>query len=61
MKSLVTEKEMLLAQNKSLAEYNLGQEPKLRQAKEKLLHTYEEAAKHKELATAKKIQLGKYT
>ena len=36
VKSLENEKNMLLASNKSLAEYNLSQEPVLRQGKERL-------------------------
>ncbi|KHN83036.1 Vacuolar protein sorting-associated protein 37B [Toxocara canis] len=34
---------MGLVQNKSLAEWNLSQEPKLEEAKKKLLNTYEQA------------------
>jgi len=45
MKALYNEKEMLLASNKSLAEYNLSQEPVLREAKEKLLEKYTEATR----------------
>lgn len=50
---------MLLAQNKSLAEWNLAQEPKLREAKSRLLDVYEQAAKLKEEAEAKRAQLSK--
>ena len=45
MKALYNEKEMLLASNKSLAEYNLSQEPVLREAKERLLGRYTEATR----------------
>ena len=45
IKALYNEKNMLVASNKSLAEYNLSQEPVLREAKEKLLERYEEAVK----------------
>jgi len=56
-KHIATEKEMLLAQNKSLAEWNLSQEPKLREAKSRLLDVYEQAAKLKEEAESKRSQL----
>ena len=45
MKALYSEKEMLVASNKSLAEYNMSQEPVLRQAKEKLMERYGEAVR----------------
>ena len=45
IKSLYNEKEMLVASNKSLAEYNMSQEPLLRQAKEKLMERYGEAVR----------------
>ncbi|XP_047471930.1 vacuolar protein sorting-associated protein 37B-like isoform X1 [Penaeus chinensis] len=45
MKNLASEQEMLLAANKSLAEFNLSLEPKLSQAKQNLIAKYEEAAK----------------
>ncbi|XP_066982764.1 vacuolar protein sorting-associated protein 37B-like [Macrobrachium rosenbergii] len=44
MKNLASEQEMLLAANKSLAEFNLSLEPKLSQAKQNLISKYEEAA-----------------
>lgn len=59
-KHIATEKEMLLAQNKSLAEWNLAQEPKLREAKARLVDVYEQAAKLKEEAESKKTQLSKF-
>ena len=43
MKAMYSEKEMVMASNKSLAEYNLSQEPVLREAKERLLEKYGEA------------------
>lgn len=43
MKQLYSEKEMLLASNKSLAEYNLSQEPILQQKREALTEKHREA------------------
>ena len=43
MKAMYSEKEMVMASNKSLAEYNLSQEPVLREANERLLEKYGEA------------------
>ena len=45
MKAMYSEKEMVMASNKSLAEYNLSQEPVLREAKERLLEKYGEATR----------------
>ena len=45
MKAMYSEKEMVMASNKSLAEYNLSQEPVLRGAKERLLEKYGEATR----------------
>ena len=45
MKAMYSEKEMVMASNKSLAEYNLSQEPVLREAKEQLLEKYGEATR----------------
>ena len=45
MKAMYSEKEMVMASNKSLAEYNLSQEPELREAKERLLEKYGEATR----------------
>uniref|UniRef100_A0A915C2E8 VPS37 C-terminal domain-containing protein n=1 Tax=Parascaris univalens TaxID=6257 RepID=A0A915C2E8_PARUN len=47
VRTLPTEREMGLVQNKSLAEWNLSQEPRLEEAKKKLLNTYDEAIKIK--------------
>lgn len=57
VKSMKTEREILLAQNKSLAEWNLSQEPKLRQAKEAVMEAYELAHSLKEQAEAKRREL----
>merc|ERR1719516_490234 len=43
MKALQEEKEMLLTSNKSLAEYNLSQEPVVREAKARLQEKYRAA------------------
>ncbi|CAG9532079.1 unnamed protein product [Cercopithifilaria johnstoni] len=48
VRTLPTEREMGLVQNKSLAEWNLSQEPKIEEAKKQLRTTYEEAVKIKE-------------
>ncbi|VDO17790.1 unnamed protein product [Brugia timori] len=48
VRTLPTEREMGLVQNKSLAEWNLSQEPKIEEAKRQLRSTYEEAVKIKE-------------
>uniref|UniRef100_A0AAF5PVA9 VPS37 C-terminal domain-containing protein n=1 Tax=Wuchereria bancrofti TaxID=6293 RepID=A0AAF5PVA9_WUCBA len=48
VRTLPTEREMGLVQNKSLAEWNLSQEPKIEEAKRQLRTTYEEAVKIKE-------------
>ena len=45
MKALYNEKDMLLASNKSLAEYNLSQEPILRECKASLVEKYATAGK----------------
>merc|ERR1719270_2306896 len=43
MKALQEEKEMLLTSNKSLAEYNLSQEPIVREAKARVQEKYQTA------------------
>uniref|UniRef100_A0A915Q3N8 VPS37 C-terminal domain-containing protein n=1 Tax=Setaria digitata TaxID=48799 RepID=A0A915Q3N8_9BILA len=48
VRTLPTEREMGLVQNKSLAEWNLSQEPKIEEAKKRLRSTYGEAVKVKE-------------
>ncbi|XP_045590810.2 vacuolar protein sorting-associated protein 37B-like isoform X1 [Procambarus clarkii] len=57
MKNLASEQEMLLAANKSLAEFNLSLEPKLSQAKQNLISKYEEAAKLSEEVNALKGEI----
>jgi len=57
MKGLYNEKEMLMASNKSLAEYNMSQEPVLREAKEKLLEKYTEATRLSEEVRSLQSQL----
>ena len=57
MKALYNEKEMLMASNKSLAEYNMSQEPVLREAKEKLLEKYTEATRLSEEVRSLQSQL----
>ncbi len=49
---------MLIAQNKSLAEWNLSQEPRLTEAKKRLSDTYELATQERESALGKKAKLG---
>jgi ESCRT-I complex subunit VPS37 len=44
IKALYDEKEMLMASNKSLAEYNLSQEPVISEGKQKLVEKYQIAA-----------------
>ncbi|XP_064621841.1 vacuolar protein sorting-associated protein 37B-like [Lineus longissimus] len=43
VKNLVSEKQMLMASNKSLAEFNLSREPRLIQGKERLASAHEQA------------------
>jgi len=57
MKNLVSEQEMLLASNKSLAEFNLSLEPKLSEAKQTLIAKYEEAAQLSEEVNKLKGQI----
>ncbi|XP_071527589.1 vacuolar protein sorting-associated protein 37B-like [Panulirus ornatus] len=65
MKNLAGEQEMLLAANKSLAEFNLSLEPKLSQAKQNLISKYEEAAQLSEEVNTLKGEIesssGQYT
>uniref|UniRef100_A0A914WGP6 VPS37 C-terminal domain-containing protein n=1 Tax=Plectus sambesii TaxID=2011161 RepID=A0A914WGP6_9BILA len=48
VRSMPTEREMGLAHNKSLAEWNLSQEPKLNEAKQRLRATYDGALQLKQ-------------
>ncbi|VDN07536.1 unnamed protein product [Thelazia callipaeda] len=57
VKALPTEREMVLVQNKSLAEWNLSQEPKIDEAKKRLQTTYNEAVKVKDEVMELKKQL----
>ncbi|VDN22253.1 unnamed protein product, partial [Gongylonema pulchrum] len=57
VRTLPTEREMGLVQNKSLAEWNLSQEPKIEEAKRRLLSSYEEAVKVKEEVLSLKEKL----
>ena len=57
IKALHEEKEMLLASNKSLAEYNLSQEPILRESKAKLVEKYAAAGKLGEEVKSLQTQL----
>lgn len=59
MRNLPTEREMGLVQNKSLAEWNLTQEPLLEELKKNLLETYEEAVRNKESVMQSKAKLGR--
>ena len=64
VKSLYNEKEMLMASNKSLAEYNLSQEPRLKSAKAgfdaKKAEIRDLAAKVKSLSAEVKSKSGQY-
>uniref|UniRef100_A0AC34QTR3 VPS37 C-terminal domain-containing protein n=1 Tax=Panagrolaimus sp. JU765 TaxID=591449 RepID=A0AC34QTR3_9BILA len=55
--SIPTEREMKLAQSKSMAECNLSFEPKLKEARAKLSQTYTEALKVKQEVEQMKNQL----
>lgn len=61
VRTLPTEREMGLVQNKSLAEWNLSQEPKIEEAKRQLQTTYEEAVKVKEEVMELKEKLSKFS
>ncbi|MFH4980534.1 hypothetical protein AB6A40_007243 [Gnathostoma spinigerum] len=60
-RTLPTEREMGLAQNKSLAEWNLSQEPKLEEAKARLKETYDKAVSLKAEVEELKARLDKLT
>lgn len=53
-----SEKEMLMASNKSLAEYNLAYEPKLKDGKAVLMELYEKARALADELETKRAQLG---
>lgn len=60
MKELSAEKDMILASNKSLAEFNLSQEPKLVENRRKLLDLHNQANELVTNVTEKKSRLGTY-
>lgn len=57
MKSIETEKLTLLASNRSIADYNLQREPKLRSARELLAETYKNAVQIQKLAESNRFKL----
>ncbi|XP_046386384.1 vacuolar protein sorting-associated protein 37B [Ischnura elegans] len=61
IKNLVTEKEMLMASNKSLAEYNLSKEPSLTEGKQRLLELSETASDLYTSVEAKLAELKKHS
>ena len=61
MKSLEQERDMLIASNKSLAEFNLSREPIYRQARQTLLNSHSETKKIKEETERKKSKLNELT
>lgn len=61
MKSIESEKLTLLANNRSIADYNLQREPKLRSARELLAETYKNAVQIQKLAESNRFKLGKRT
>ncbi|XP_071448725.1 vacuolar protein sorting-associated protein 37B [Hetaerina americana] len=61
IKNLVTEKEMLMASNKSLAEYNLSKEPNLTEGKQRLLELNETASNLYASVEEKLVELKKHS
>jgi len=61
MKNLYAEKEMLMASNKSLAEYNLSQEPIITEGKQVLVEKYQKAAELAEQVKKIKTELDTQT
>ncbi|KAI1292066.1 Vacuolar protein sorting-associated protein 37B [Halotydeus destructor] len=57
VKALESEREMLIASNKSLAEFNLSKEPTYQQLRQSLLDSYNEAAELKKGVEAKRDKL----
>lgn len=51
---------MLIASNKSLAEYNLGFEPTLKEGKQSLMELYQKARSLTDELETKRAQLGMY-
>lgn len=61
LKALYDEKEMLMTSNKSLAEYNLSQEPVITEAKQILVEKYQKAAQLAEEVKKVKTELDRQT
>jgi hypothetical protein len=59
-KSHDSEKELLLASNRSLADFNLTYEPKLREGKERFLNLTERAQQLCNSIQSKTAELGKF-
>lgn len=59
VKDIEAEREMLIASNKSISEYNLSQQPILDECKLNLESTYNQAAELKENLLKAKSELGK--
>lgn len=57
IRNVEVEKEMLMASNKSLAEFNLSREPRLRQARQRLIDSYQKASEDFRVIEGKKQQL----
>ncbi|VDP18366.1 unnamed protein product [Soboliphyme baturini] len=57
VKALLTEKQLLLGHNKSIAERNLAKEPELNEARERLKASYEKAVSLRNEFNAKKSEL----
>ncbi|RWS28344.1 vacuolar protein sorting-associated protein 37B-like protein [Leptotrombidium deliense] len=57
VKKLESEREMLIASNKSLAEYNISREPSYRQLRQSLVSSHKEATDLKKEVEAKKEKL----
>jgi len=61
IKALASEQEMLIASNKSLAEYNLAREPAYRQTREMLLESHKDASELKKEVELKRSKLDELT
>lgn len=57
IRNIETEKEVILTSNKSIAEFNLSKEPQLREARQRLVETYEKALDVCREAEEKKQQI----
>lgn len=58
MKNAESEREMLLASNKSLADFNLSREPKMRQSRQQIKELYEQAQELMQEVEQRKKTLG---